>query len=214
MQMQKVKIKPMLLTESPPFDSADYIFELKLDGIRTIAVLCRDETRLYSRNGRDMTSRFPELSKLHESITNGISKATDDQHTQLFYTVLDGEIIALTNGKPDFNKLLRGDRPIQYVAFDILFLHGEDLKNLPLDQRKTILESSVTQSAYFVVCEYIDTHGKALFELARRENLEGIVAKNKTSVYHEGIRTTQWLKIRLPHKEVLLNRKKLSDFGG
>ena len=172
--------------EGKPFDSCDWIFELKFDGFRVLMYIEKD-VKIISRNGRDITGDYPELQKITTASC-----------------VLDGEIIALTDGRPDFNKLMRKDGFIQFVAFDILSLDGKDLTKLPLVQRKEILAGTVTETDRVVLSRYIEANGIALFHEACVQNLEGVVAKRKNSLYFPGKRTRDWLKIKcLPHGEYM-----------
>lgn len=190
-------VRPMLLTECrEPFDSDDHLFELKWDGIRAIAYL-GGETVLKTRELHDVTARFPELSAMH-CCGHG-------------YAVIDGEIVLSENGKPDFGALQRrfllrdGARiaraseqnPVQFIAFDLLYDAGRDLTDVPLIRRKALLERRVRERDGLVFSRFVAGRGRALFAFAERENLEGIVAKDKNSRYHVAKRTRDWLKIKV-----------------
>lgn len=195
---------PMLFRESEPFDSGDYIFELKLDGIRSLAYLDTEKTVLINKRGKDVTANYPELSSLHAGCRG---KA-----------VLDGEIVVFKDGKPDFFRLQRrsllSDRlkiklsaaahPATFAAFDILYWQGETLTEKPLLERKRLLESAITENNRLVLSRYIEEKGVAFFDLAKRENLEGIVAKEKNSRYYPGARRDVWLKIKVYREEDLV----------
>jgi bifunctional non-homologous end joining protein LigD len=188
---------PMLATlVSEAFDDPEWGFEPKWDGIRAIAI-CDDSTRLISRNGNDVTAGYPELSRLHEQLV-----AID--------AMVDGEIIALENGSPSFQKLqsrmhVRDSRqletisrasPVTYVTFDLLYLDGRDLTSLPFSQRRRLLEENVVPSPRLQVSPLTINDGIALFEAARVQQLEGIVAKKLNSRYEPGNRSRLWLKIK------------------
>ena len=163
--------KPMLLSESLPFDDPDFIYELKFDGFRAIAYLQRDSTTLISRNGKDLTGKFPVLNDLHSCAESPC--------------ILDGEIIA-----PHFPPTsLPG--AAQFIVFDIL-------TDKPLIERKQVLSDVISESPRLVISRFVHTHGKDLFDLACAQNLEGIVAKRKNSRYYHGKRSTDWIKIRNP----------------
>ena len=194
----------MLLNEvKEPFDDKDYIYELKLDGIRCIAYLGMDVV-LQNKRFKDVSAIYPELS--------GMSKCVKKN------TVLDGELVVLTDGKPDFYALqkrsLMSDKfkislaakknPVQFVAYDILYHDGKDLTDQPLMQRKEKLSSVVTERYNLSVSRWIEMNGIAFFELAKKENLEGIVAKKKDGLYHIGKRTSDWIKIKVMQDEDLL----------
>jgi bifunctional non-homologous end joining protein LigD len=188
---------PMLATlGDKAFDDPSWSFEPKWDGIRAIAV-CSDETRLISRNRHDVTVAYPELNKIHSRLV-----AVD--------AVLDGEIIALQNGIPSFQALqhrmhLRGTtdverasrtHPVTYMAFDLLYLDGEDLTGRPLNERQGLLEETVVPSASLQVSPVVIGTGQALFTAAQAQGLEGVMAKRIDSRYHPGRRSPDWVKIK------------------
>lgn len=131
--------------------------------------------------------------------------------------ILDGELVALTDGKPDFYalqkralmsdefkiKLAANKTPVQFVAYDILYIDGKDLTAAPLMKRKEILNKAVTEGHGLSISWYIERNGKAFFELAKQEQLEGIVAKKKDGLYYIGKRTHEWVKIKVMQDEDL-----------
>ena len=133
-------------------------------------------------------------------------------------TVLDGELVVLTDGKPDFYALqkrsLMGDRfriqlaakknPVQFAAYDILYYDGKDLTDKPLMERKAILQEKVSEGNGLSISRYIEEQGIAFFNLAKEQELEGIVAKKKDGLYHIGKRTSDWIKIKVMQDEDLL----------
>lgn len=132
--------------------------------------------------------------------------------------MLDGALVVLKDGKPDFYALskraLCGDEfkirlaarknPGQFVAFDIFYYNGKDLTGLPLMKRKEILFNAVTDGHNLGISRFIEKEGKAFFNLAKKGNLEGVVAKKKDSLYRIGKRTRDWLKIKVMQDEDLL----------
>ncbi len=197
-------ISPMLLHEvKEPFDDKDYIYELKLDGIRCIAYLGKDVV-LQNKRFKDVTEIYPELSDMNKCVKKN--------------TVLDGELVVLTNGKPDFYALqkrsLMSDKfriqlaakknPAQFAAYDILYYDGKDLTDKPLMERKAILQEKVKEGNGLSISRYIEEQGIAFFELAKAQDLEGIVAKKKEGLYHIGKRTRDWVKIKVMQDEDLL----------
>ncbi|HHV54900.1 MAG TPA: DNA ligase [Firmicutes bacterium] len=147
-------VQPMLAVEGEVFDSPDFFFEPKWDGFRALG-FCPDPSsvRFQSRHGRDLTPHFPELVSLASVLPGSILPA-----------LLDGEIVALKEGRPDFHALARrmpgypaGGREratgrvaaveIVYAVFDLLFCHGDDLRSLPLARRRQILEESLSPPA-------------------------------------------------------------------
>ena len=169
---------PMLFRESEPFDSGDYIFELKLDGIRSLAYLDIDKTVLINKRGKDVTANYPELSSLHAGCRG---KA-----------VLDGEIVIFKNGKPDFFALQRrsllSDRlkiklsaaahPATFAAFDILYWQGETLTEsgfLRARQRKTTASFSPVISRKRAARFLALRSGKTSRESARKRKTAAII---------------------------------------
>lgn len=198
-------ISPMLLNEvKEPFDDEDYIYELKLDGIRCVAYIEQKSVTLQNKRFKDLTDIYPELSDICKCVKKRV--------------ILDGELVVLTDGKPDFYALqkrsLMGDKfrislaakknPVQFVAYDILYFDGKDLTDKPLMERKEILSKAVTEGHNLSVSRWIEKNGVAFFELAKKENLEGIVAKKKDGLYHIGKRTSDWIKIKVMQDEDLL----------
>lgn len=196
-------IDPMLLYESEPFDDEDYIFELKLDGIRCIAYIEPKSVVLQNKRHKDVTDIYPELSDMKKCVNKRV--------------ILDGELVVLIDGKPNFYalqkrsimsdgfriKLAAKNDPVQFVAYDILYLDGKDLTDKPLTERKEVLSKVVTEGHGLSVSIYIEKNGKDFFELAKQEKLEGIVAKKKDGLYHIGKRTHDWVKIKVMQDEDL-----------
>lgn len=192
-------IKPMLIgVEGEPFDSADYIYELKVDGERCIAYLDPAVgTELRNKRNMKMLSKVPELSNLHEHINRRC--------------ILDGELAVITGGKPDFFAIQRRSltsnpmkirlaaqqQPATFVAFDILYWDDHPANHLPLMERKWILQQAVqSEDARFAVSRYVEQNGTAFFELAKAHELEGVVAKRRDSRYYFDKRTKDWIKIK------------------
>ena len=187
--------KPMLAKEtSDAFTNKDWIFEIKWDGFRAISYI--DEPfSVKSRNQKELKYNFPELEELTKLASN---------------IVVDGEIVVMSEGKPDFQALLeRGqaissgetrrqtDRvPVTYIVFDILEKDGKSLTNLPLMERKQILKDSLKEGSRVFLSDFIEEKGEAYFKLVLEKGLEGVMAKNKESHYEEGLRTGSWLKIK------------------
>ena len=199
-------IDPMLLYETEPFDSDEHIFELKLDGIRCIAYIEPKSVVLQNKRHKDVTDIYPELSDMKKCVKKRV--------------ILDGELVVLIDGKPNFYalqkrslmsdefriKLAAKNDPVQFVAYDILYLDGKDLTDKPLMERKEMLNKAVTEGHGLSVSRYIEKNGKDFFELAKQEQLEGIVAKQKDGLYHIGKRTHDWVKIKVMQDEDLFVR--------
>jgi bifunctional non-homologous end joining protein LigD len=194
------QLKPMLATlRQDPFDDPKWLFEPKWDGVRALAV-CGEETRLLSRNERDITRTYPELERLHERLV-----ATD--------AIVDGEIVTFDKGRPSFEKLqsrinLQNEHdikramksiPITFIAFDVLYLDGKSIIDRPVEDRKEVLKQLVVPSPKVQVSPAVESEGVALMKAAREQGLEGIVAKKKGCAYRPGRRAKDWLKIKVVH---------------
>jgi bifunctional non-homologous end joining protein LigD len=183
------QIRPMLATAAAePFDSPDHIFELKLDGVRTIAFVEAEEVRVQNRRLDDMRSQFPQFADVPRRV-----KARS--------AVLDGEIVALdAEGRtslPLLQERLQGKRgPLTYQVFDILYLEGASVMHLPLARRKTMLHQVLWPSDFLQACDFVDGEGIAFFEAAAEHGLEGIVAKEKASPYQPGERSPAWQTVK------------------
>lgn len=192
-------IRPMLIgVEGEPFDNADYIFELKVDGERCVAYLDPAVgTELRNKRNMKLLPRVPELANLHEHISRRC--------------ILDGELAVIVDGKPDFFAIQRRSlmsnpakiqlaaqqQPASFVAFDILYLDDRPTNTLPLMERKGLLQEAVRrEDVRFAMSRYIEQSGTAFFELAKAQELEGVVAKRRDSRYYFDKRTKDWIKIK------------------
>ena len=195
----------MLLYETQPFDDENYIYELKLDGIRCLAYIDGNFVVLQNKRHKDVTAIYPELSQMNRCVRRRV--------------ILDGELVVLNeDGKPDFYALQRRSlmtdsfkislaaksNPVQFVAYDIIYYDCTDLTDKPLMERKKILSDAVSEGNNLTISRYIEKNGIAFFELAKSRELEGIVAKRKDGLYHIGRRTRDWLKIKVMQDEDLL----------
>lgn len=189
-------LSPMLIgAESEAFDSGDYTFELKLDGVRCLAFLCPDGTQLRNKRNLVVSSIYPELSNIHRQVKGRC--------------ILDGELTVIVGGKPQFSEIQRRALmsdpfkiklsatkfPVNFTAFDILY-DGDDLMAYPLEDRQECLNHVVQESDRLAVTRVIEQHGKALYALTEQRGLEGMVAKRKGSLYHPGKRTKDWIKCK------------------
>src|SRR6185503_9172023 len=195
------KIKPMLAHPfEKAFDSKDWVFEVKWDGVRAILYKNDNNIKIQSRNGNDITKLYPELVNMMKTSLRS-SKST----------VLDGEIVVLNEkGIPDFHThqhrmhvqssheimSLSVKTPATYYVFDILYDDGKNLENLGYLERRQILDSILKTNDTIRISEYIEEKGTQILASSKELNLEGIVAKHKKSVYREGIRSRDWLKIK------------------
>jgi bifunctional non-homologous end joining protein LigD len=201
------KVSPVLATLADlPFDDPEWIFEIKWDGYRAIAILNGRSAQLLSRNDKSFREKFyPVYLSLQQ---------------WKIEAVLDGEIIVMgKKGISNFGALQNwkkeADGELLYYLFDILWFEGHDLRMLPLESRKEILESLQLPAPNIRISEGIISRGKDLFRSAKKLGLEGIMAKKLDSPYREGIRSREWLKIKT-HKrqEVVIGGYTLNEGSG
>jgi bifunctional non-homologous end joining protein LigD len=178
-------VKPMLATlTAQPFNKPGWIYELKWDGYRVVAMIQNGKVVLRSREAQDYTSRYPAVAK-------ALSTFKKDM-------VLDGEVVVLDDkGQPDFNELQRynGSQPIVYYAFDLLWLDGYSMFSVPLLERKQLLASLIPGDGIVKYSDHFDD-GVTLFGHVQSLGLEGIIAKKSDSNYLPGKRVNSWLKIK------------------
>ena len=196
-------IKPMLIgKEMAPFDDPNYIYELKWDGERCVAYLEPGKPpELRNKRNVRMLGKVPEL----EQICRQVKKRC----------ILDGELFILKDGRPDFSLIQRrslmSDRfkidldskhnPATFSAFDVLYYDCQETMLLPLMERKALLAKSITDGPRMAISRYVDGQGTPLFDFAVERELEGIVAKVKDSIYIQGKRTADWIKMKVMMEE-------------
>jgi bifunctional non-homologous end joining protein LigD len=181
--------KPELarLRESPP-KGDDWLHEVKWDGYRILTTIVDGQVQLWSRNALPWTDKIPDIRQAIEAL------GLDSAH-------LDGELIALNDGQPDFNALqqtLAGEKssPLVYTLFDVPFLDGHDLRRTPLVERKSILEALLKRKpGHLAYSSHVIGHGDQVFARATQQKLEGIMCKRANSTYHAG-RGDDWLKVK------------------
>lgn len=192
------KAEAMLIKQMcPAFDSPDWIYELKLDGFRCLAYLDKKETDLRNKRNVRVLDKFPELRDIKNCVAGR--------------GILDGEVVVMKNGVPDFYELQRrtlltdpfkialaAERfPASFVAYDCLFCGEEELLDMPLMQRKEKLAALfLRETPRFAFSRFIEGRGTSLYQLCEEQELEGVVAKHKGSLYHMGKRTKDWVKIK------------------
>lgn len=185
-------LRPMLATlVDEPFTDSDWQFELKLDGYRTLAYLNSGTVDLRSRKNNCFNKQFDTLQK---ELMNWEIDA-----------VIDGEVVVLNDeGLPDFNKIqlwdTQRDGHLVYYVFDLLWIDGLNIMNEPLHIRREILKQLMPESGMIRYSDHIDDIGKDFFEIAKKNNLEGIIAKQKNSVYIPDSRAKTWLKIKIEER--------------
>ena len=184
-------IEPMKakLVETPPA-IGDWIYELKFDGIRLIAVKKDEKVSLLSRNQNELSGRFPEIVESVRSLPTR-------------ECVIDGEVVALDEeGRSSFQLLqareMEGRKsPVYFYVFDVLQLDGKSLLSLPLEARKNVLEilcAGVSDPIRYSGA--IGGDAKRLLEEVKRRSLEGIIGKRRNSVYEPGRRSGAWIKLK------------------
>lgn len=196
--MLHTPVKPMLLTmQRESFDDDRYIFEPKWDGWRILLHKEGDRVEAYTRHGRRVTEKFPELRELAGAI-------------RAHSAVLDAEGICLRDGRPVFDdfayrgrltdpmKIERAARshPATFVTWDVLHSDGKDHIHRPLTERKERLQELIQPSGVLIPTMYVEGTGKALHQITIDRDLEGIVAKRKDSTYQIDTRSSDWIKIK------------------
>src|SRR5690242_11422929 len=203
-QAFSMNIKPMLATAvDQPFNDKKWVFEIKWDGIRCILFWHKINEILFtmqSRSGKVITHRYPELI---EPLKSAI-KCKDS-------IILDGEIVVLDkDGTPSFQnhqrrmnvdhdkeiELLSQQIPANYYLFDILYLDGKNLQGLDFLERRKILSHIIDENSRIKISDFIEEVGKEVFDNVKKMNLEGVVAKYKSSKYLQGVRSREWIKIK------------------
>ncbi|RWP13892.1 ATP-dependent DNA ligase [Mesorhizobium sp.] len=183
-------IKPMEpeLVDTPP-QGDEWLHEIKFDGYRTQIIKDENGIRLFTKNGYDWTGRYIELAGEAEAI-----------EAESF--IIDGETITVDEaGRSDFHALQsavtrrKPSRDLYLVAFDLLHLNGHDLRNMPVEDRREILQALIPAVGRIQVSKAIPGTGDAVYHLVDRAGLEGMVSKRKDSVYRSGP-TMNWRKIK------------------
>jgi len=199
-----LQFQPMpLQRRATAFDDPDWIYELKYDGFRALAVIEHGHAQLLSRNGNPFAS-FPALAK---SISDSLPSAR---------AIIDGEICSLDrHGRPQFKNLLfRRGNPACFFAFDLLTCDGKDLRTERLMDRKQELRRLLARSTAtspLKDTEYIEGHGTALFQRVCELDLEGIVAKQKHAPYVVERESSTWYKIRNRGYSQMVGREELFE---
>nr|WP_230584784.1 RNA ligase family protein [Lysinibacillus sphaericus] len=190
-------IKPMLVsTGTTLINTDDWIYEIKMDGWRILIHKDGDRIEAFTREGNNVTSKFPELNLVAESIT---------EHT----AIIDTEGVVFRNGVSNFedfayrglltnqDKILdaTSTNPVTFVAFDILATN-KPLLNEPLTKRKEWLSEVIEPSNYLVEVPSIKGDGSSIYQLTKEKGMEGVVGKHCTSIYKTNQRTKDWLKYK------------------
>jgi bifunctional non-homologous end joining protein LigD len=171
-----------------PFDAEGWTYEVKWDGYRALAFLNKGKVQLRSRNNKSFDEKFYPVHKALQELS--------------INAVLDGEIIvAGEQGISSFGDLQNwrseADGELRFYVFDLLWHEGYSLLELPLTERREKLKAIIPEHPLIHISQTFDSTGTEFFEVARQMNLEGIMAKKEDSEYMPGIRTKDWLKIKI-----------------
>jgi len=194
-------IPPMLAEYGEPFDSEEFLFEVKWDGTRALAFVDSvGSFRLVNRRRVDLNGRYPDLSFLGELPAG---------------TVLDGEIVVLKNGKPEFNSLqsreqarsplyvksLSQHEPATFIAFDLIYRDFNSICDQTLESRREQLKQVIEShpNAHLMMSEGVVGRGRAFFDACCEQGLEGMMAKRLNSRYASGQRNGAWIKVKQCH---------------
>jgi bifunctional non-homologous end joining protein LigD len=206
--VRRAKLEPLPVVTAPmlatlvdaPFDDSAWLFEFKWDGYRAIAVIAADgSVTLTSRNGNDLLGQFAELTVLGAAFRS-------------LPIIVDGEICILDDrGRSSFQALQSRDKrfaagsqrsttPVTFVAFDCLYADGRDIRSEPVEERKARLEKLIVPEHGVMYSKHVIGQGKQLYEFAVREQLEGIIGKQRRSPYRSA-RTREWVKVKAKHRQ-------------
>jgi bifunctional non-homologous end joining protein LigD len=186
-----------------PFDEEGWIYEVKWDGYRALALVNKGNIELKSRNDKSFADKFYPVVKAVKELEMNV--------------VLDGEIAVLNEkGISDFGALQNwrseADGELFFYVFDILWLEGKDLTGLPLTERRQILQEKIPTSDVIRISQNFEEKGSEFFKAAQELGLEGIIAKKSKSEYHPGTRSKEWLKIKAnKRQEVVIGGYTVND---
>jgi len=196
-------LTPMLATLTDDrFSDPQWLYERKLDGERCLAYCHGDRVRLLTRNQKSAATAYPEI--------------VDALHAQgLTDAVLDGEVVAFTDGQTDFAKLQgrmqvsnpqvarRSRVAVFYYVFDLLHYDGHDIRRLPLRERKSLLRKVIRFDDPLRLSRHRTDDGIAFYEEGCRKGWEGVIAKRADAPYHAG-RSRDWLKFKCSHSQEMV----------
>ena len=188
---------PMLIAQQmEAFDDPGWIYELKMDGFRCLAYIDGNTVDFRNKRNMQMLPKFPELAEIYNHVNERC--------------ILDGEIVVLADGMPDFYRLqkrtmltdrfkmrMEAERfPASFVAFDCIYQGNRELVFQSLMERKQKLSGIVMENDRIAISRYIEKEGTALYQAAEAKELEGVVAKRKESLYFMGKKTKDWIKFK------------------
>ncbi|MEV1328231.1 non-homologous end-joining DNA ligase [Micromonospora costi] len=194
--MPGAPVKPMLAMTGPLPAGAGWAYEFKWDGVRALADISGGQQHLYARSGVEITAAYPELATLRNQVDDAL---------------LDGEVVLFgESGQPSFTALaermhvrdrnraarLAAVMPVTYMIFDVLRLDGEDLTGWPYERRREALDALGLGGARWAVPP-VFSDGPATYQAAGEHGLEGVMAKRLNSPYRPGVRSPDWVKVKL-----------------
>jgi bifunctional non-homologous end joining protein LigD len=203
------RLVPMLAKAGdvpPRRDDAKWAYEVKWDGVRAVVFSEPGRMRFVTRNGNDVTARYPELARMNRALS-------------MHRAILDGEVVAFdADGRPSFGALqgrmhlaresavrrLAKENPVTYMAFDLLWLDGRPLMDRPYEERRAALRALLADGERWQVPDHVVGGGAQLLAATREQGLEGIVAKRLDSCYEPGRRTGAWRKIKNTNRQELV----------
>ena len=183
-------VRPMLATAAAKLPTgAEWSYEVKWDGYRTLALKNGDRVSLWSRNLKDATAQYPTVARSVASVPAESA-------------LLDGEIVALDEqGRPSFQALHhQAAHTLVYYAFDVLHLNGRELLKTPLDQRRALL-STIVNGTRVLNSDPLPGTPAQIERAVRGLQLEGVVAKRRASLYEPGRRITSWIKVKFNRRQ-------------
>jgi bifunctional non-homologous end joining protein LigD len=183
------RVKPMLATlVDKPFHKAGWVYEEKYDGYRILAYKEGKRVTLLSRNAKDRTESFAEVTRAIETLPAPT-------------LLLDGEVVAFDKRLVSrFQLLQQGQVPYVYMVFDCLYKDGRDLRSRPLPERRAALEGAIGRTDRLFASRRLGDNGLAAFRVAEKKGYEGLVAKDSAAPYIQG-RSTKWLKVKVHQEE-------------
>ena len=190
------KLSPMLATMvDKPFDKEGWQYEIKWDGYRAVAFCNKNKVALKSRNDKSFNEKFYPVYKAVQQWN--------------INAVVDGEVVVLDeDGKSNFGALQNwrseADGEIYFYVFDLLWMNGKDLMQIPLSERRNLLKQIVPENNIIRLSENFEVSGIEFFETAKKMGLEGIMAKKSDSVYSAGNRSKEWLKIKANKRQEMV----------
>ena len=191
-----LKMEPMLATlVDQPFEEDGWFYEIKWDGYRAVSFINKGNVEIRSRNDKSFNDKFYPIT---QALKNWKINA-----------VVDGEIVVVNEqGISDFGALQNwrseADGELYYYIFDIIWLEGKNLSQVPLENRRIILDSVIPKTGIIKLSEYFKESGITFFETVKKMGMEGMIAKKADSIYSTGGRSKEWLKIKANKRQEMV----------